>query len=141
MSTRMVRSADGTAVRAWCNDGVGAPVLICNGLGTPPEAWPGITARGSGFRVVTWYQRGLGGSERPADPSRVRVEDHVEDARAVLDAFGMESATALGWSLGVNVAFELASRIRPGCAAWWLSPASLGAASPPCSLPPASRGG
>jgi pimeloyl-ACP methyl ester carboxylesterase len=108
MSTRMVRSADGTALRAWCNDGVGAPVLICNGLGTPPEAWPGITARDSGFRVVTWYQRGLGGSERPADPSNVRVEDHAEDARAVLDAFGLPSATVLGWSLGVNVAFELA---------------------------------
>jgi 3-oxoadipate enol-lactonase len=108
MSTRTVRSADGTALRAWCNDGVGAPVLICNGLGTPPEAWPRITARDSGFRVVTWYQRGLSGSERPADPSRVRVEDHAEDARAVLDAFGMESATTLGWSLGVNVAFELA---------------------------------
>ncbi|MCU1614159.1 MAG: alpha/beta hydrolase fold protein [Frankiales bacterium] len=108
MSTRMVRSADGTQLRAWCNDGVGAPVLICNGLGTPPEAWPRITARDGGYRVVTWYQRGLGGSERPADPSRVRVEDHAEDARAVLDAFGLAQATVLGWSLGVNVAFELA---------------------------------
>jgi 3-oxoadipate enol-lactonase len=108
MSTRMVRSADGTQLRAWCNDGVGAPVLICNGLGTPPEAWPHITARDGGYRVVTWYQRGLGGSERPADPSRVRVEDHAADARAVLDAFGLAPATVLGWSLGVNVAFELA---------------------------------
>lgn len=112
----MVRSADGTAVRAWCNDGGGAPVLICNGLGAPPEAWPGITARDSGLRVVTWYQRGLGGSERPTDISRVRVADHAADARAVLDAFGLTSATVLGWSLGVNVAFELAledpSRVR-----------------------------
>jgi pimeloyl-ACP methyl ester carboxylesterase len=57
--------------------------------------------------VVTWYQRGLGGSGRPADRNRVRVEDHADDARAVLDAFGMPSATVVGWSLGVNVAFEL----------------------------------
>jgi pimeloyl-ACP methyl ester carboxylesterase len=83
-------------------------VLICNGLGTPPQAWPGIVARDSGFRVVTWYQRGLGGSERPRDRSRVRVEDHADDARAVLDAHGLDSAVAVGWSLGVNVAFELA---------------------------------
>jgi len=108
MSTRLVRGADGTGLRAWCNDAEGEPVLICNGLGAPPEAWSQVVARDSGFRVVTWYQRGLGGSERPADPGRVRVEDHAEDARAVLDAFGMASATTLGWSLGVNVAFELA---------------------------------
>jgi 3-oxoadipate enol-lactonase len=58
--------------------------------------------------VVTWSQRGLGGSDRPADPARVRVEDHADDARAVLDAFELTSATVVGWSLGVNVAFELA---------------------------------
>lgn len=107
MSTQIVVSGDGTRLRAWCNDGAGPAVLLCNGLGTPPEAWPRITARESGYRVVTWDQRGLGGSERPVDPDRVRVEDHTEDARAVLDAFELPSATVLGWSLGVNVAFEL----------------------------------
>src|SRR3954451_7992797 len=112
MSTQTVRGADGTRLRAWSNDGDGAPVLLCNGLGTPPEAWPRITARDSGYRVVTWYQRGLGGSDRPADRSRVRVEDHTEDARAVLDAFDMPSAIVIGWSLGVNVAFELALEDR-----------------------------
>ena len=104
----MVGSADGTRIRAWCNDGTGPPVLLCNGLGTPPEAWPRLLARDSGYRVVSWYHRGLGGSERPADPSRVRVEDHTDDARAVLDAFDLGTATVVGWSLGVNVAFELA---------------------------------
>jgi 3-oxoadipate enol-lactonase len=104
----MVRSADGTRIRAWCNDGAGVPVLVCNGLGSPPEAWPRLTAQDSGYRVVGWYHRGLGGSERPADRSRVRVEDHTDDARAVLDAFGMETAVLVAWSLGVNVAFELA---------------------------------
>jgi 3-oxoadipate enol-lactonase len=108
MSTREVRGADGTALRAWCNDGTGTPVLLCNGLGAPAAAWPRLIARDSGFRVITWAQRGLGGSERPADRSRVRVEDHADDARAVLDAYGMQSAMVVGWSLGVNIAFELA---------------------------------
>ena len=108
MSTCLVRSADGTGIRAWCNDGVGRPVLLCNGLGTPPAAWPEIIGRDSGYRVVSWDQRGLGGSQRPADGGRVRVEDHADDARAVLDAFDLRSATLVGWSLGVNVAFELA---------------------------------
>lgn len=108
MSEMQVRGSDGTHLRAWCNDGSGPAVLLCNGLGTPPEAWPGITARNSGFRVVTWAQRGLGGSQRPADPARVQVRDHVDDARAVLDAYGLDAAVVIGWSLGVNVAFELA---------------------------------
>jgi 3-oxoadipate enol-lactonase len=108
MSTRLVRGADGTALRAWCNDAEGEPVLICNGLGAPPDAWSQVVVRDSGFRVITWYQRGLSGSERPRDPARIRVEDHADDARAVLDAFEMRSPTVVGWSLGVNVAFELA---------------------------------
>ena len=60
-----MRGADGTRLRAWCNDGDGAPVLLCNGLGAPPAAWPRIVGRDSGFRVVTWSHRGLAGSERP----------------------------------------------------------------------------
>ena len=108
MSTRTVRSADGTSIRAWSDDGDGPAVLLCNGLGTPPEAWPRLVAPDSGYRVITWSYRGLGGSGRPADAARVRVEDHTDDARAVLDAFGVETATIVAWSLGVNVAFELA---------------------------------
>jgi len=103
-----VHGADGTALRAWCNDGTGPPVLLCNGLGAPEAAWPGLVAPSSGYRVVSWSYRGLTGSARPADPARVRVEDHADDARAVLDAFDVPAATVVGWSLGVNVAFELA---------------------------------
>jgi 3-oxoadipate enol-lactonase len=101
-------ATDGTVLRAWSNEGEGPAVLLCNGLGAPPQAWPGLVPRDSGFRVVTWAQRGLGGSQRPRDRSRVRVEDHADDARAVLDEFGMGAALVVGWSLGVNVAFELA---------------------------------
>ena len=108
VSSREVRGADGTSIRAWCNDGEGPPVLLCNGLGAPAAAWPRLIARGSGYRVISWDYRGLGGSQRPADRERLRVEHHAADARAVLDAFGVPSATLVGWSLGVNVAFELA---------------------------------
>ena len=106
-----VRSADGTVLRGWRNDEPdGLPLLISNGLGTIPQAWPGLTAPGSGYRTCTWYHRGTFGSARPSDPSRVRVEDHVEDAVALLDHLGVERALVACWSIGVNVAFELAER-------------------------------
>jgi 3-oxoadipate enol-lactonase len=104
----MVRGADGTRIRAWCNDGTGPEVLLCNGLGAPASAWRDLVGPQSSYRVATWSYRGLSGSQRPVDRNRVSVEDHADDARAVLDAFDMQSAAAVGWSLGVNVAFELA---------------------------------
>jgi 3-oxoadipate enol-lactonase len=110
VTTSDVRSADGTVVRAWSNDGSGVPVLLSNGLGSVPAAWPGLAASGSGYRVLTWYHRGTHGTPRPADLRRTTVADHVDDLLAVLDAAGVERAVVAGWSIGVNVAFEAALR-------------------------------
>ena len=97
----------------------------------------------SGFRVVTWAHRGLGGSARPTDRSRVRVEDHVADARAVLDAFELPSAVVIGWSLGVNVAFELAleqaARVRAVLAVAGVPGGSFDALFAPYRVPRAVR--
>jgi pimeloyl-ACP methyl ester carboxylesterase len=103
-----VVSADGTRIRAWTNDADGPTVLLCNGLGTNPWAWPALLRRGCGVRVLSWQHRGTGGSERPADPDLVDVPAFVEDALAVLDDAGVDTCPVVGWSLGVNTAFELA---------------------------------
>jgi 3-oxoadipate enol-lactonase len=101
-------SQDGTELRGWEDDSDGVPLLISNGLGTIPQAWPGLIGPDSGYRACTWYHRGTFGTPRPADRSRVRVQDHVDDAVALLDAMGMERALVACWSIGVNVGFELA---------------------------------
>lgn len=103
-------SGDGTKIAGWRNDGDtgGTPVVISNGLGTPPAAWPTVIRPESGLRVVTWYYRGTGGGERPADESRIRVADHVEDLLALMDHEGVDRALLACWSLGVNVGFEFA---------------------------------
>lgn len=96
-------------------------MLLCPGLGTMPEAWPYLTRAeaaenagqaddGHRLRVHSWYHRGTFGSDRPAEPSRIRLADHVDDAIAVLDDAGIERVVVMGWSAGVTVAADLASR-------------------------------
>ncbi len=114
-SARVVRflpvtSADGTRIEAWTGTGRGPTVLLCNGLGSNPYAWPDLLRADCGLRVVSWNHRGVGRSARPADPERVGVEAFVEDAVAVLDSLGVERCVVAGWSIGVGTAFELALR-------------------------------
>lgn len=125
-STFQVVSADGTRVTGWRNDGnAGAlPVVVSNGLGTPPAAWPAVVADRQRFRAVGWYHRGTAGSARPEDPSHVRVADHVDDLIAVMDAEGLEQAVLASWSVGVNVAFE-AARLHPDRVAGLLAVAGV----------------
>lgn len=104
-----VVSADGTRIRAWTNDGDGPSVLVSNGLGTNPHAWPSLLRAGSGVRVVGWNHRGTGGSARP-DDGRVDLESFVEDAVAVMDDAGLDRVVVAAWSTGVTIAFELATR-------------------------------
>ncbi len=107
-----VLSDDGTRLRAWTNDpdGVidGPTVVLCNGLGTSAWAWPAFLDPDCGVRVVSWNHRGTGGSARPDDPDRVGIEDFAEDGLSVMDHFGVERAVLVGWSMGVNTAFEIA---------------------------------
>ena len=84
--------------------------MLCNGLGTSPWAWPALLDPDCGVRVVSWNHRGTGGSDRPADPRRVGIEEFVEDALSVMDHFGVDRAVLMGWSMGVNTMFELAVR-------------------------------
>lgn len=105
-----VVSADGTRLRAWTNDAEGPTVLLCNGLGTSPYVWPSLLEPDCGVRVISWNHRGVGGSDRPEDPDRVDMDAFVEDALAVMDDAGLESCVFAGWSMGVNLAFEIAVR-------------------------------
>jgi pimeloyl-ACP methyl ester carboxylesterase len=103
-------SKDGTCIRGWRGDGDGVPLILSNGLGTIPQAWPALMKPDSGYRVRTWYYRGTFGSERPSDPNRITVEDHVDDLIALMDHEDIDRALVAGWSIGVNIAFEMAER-------------------------------
>jgi pimeloyl-ACP methyl ester carboxylesterase len=103
-----VTASDGTELQGWTNDVEGPTVLLCNGLGTNPYSWPALLDPGCGVHVVSWNHRGTGGSQRPADPERVDIEDFADDAIAVMDHEGIEACVLMGWSMGVNTMFEVA---------------------------------
>lgn len=109
-----VLSDDGTRLRAWTNDPDGTrpgpTIVLCNGLGTNPWAWPALLDPECEVRVVSWNHRGTGGSARPDDPDRCGIEEFVEDGLSVMDHFGVARAPLMGWSMGVNTMFELAFR-------------------------------
>ncbi len=109
-----ILSDDGTRLRAWSNDPHGTidgpTVVLCNGLGTNAWAWPALLDPECGVRVVSWNHRGTGGSDRPADPNRVGIEQFVEDALSVMDHYGIDRSVLMGWSMGVNTMFELTVR-------------------------------
>ena len=109
-TTFRFESADGTSIAGWRSGEHGVPVVVSNGLGTPPASWPCLTRPGSGVRAVTYYYRGTGESARPRDPARIRVEDHLADLLALMDHERIDRAVVASWSVGVNVAFELARR-------------------------------
>jgi class 3 adenylate cyclase len=57
-------------------------------------------------RLVRFDKRGTGLSDRP--PGVATLEERMEDARAVLDAVGLERAHVMGWSEGGPLAMLLA---------------------------------
>ena len=134
-----VTSSDGTRLRAWTNGGDGPTVLVSNGLGTNPHVWPTLLQPDSGVRVIGWYHRGIGGSERPTS-GRLEMDAHLEDAVAVMTALDAASAVLVGWSIGVNVAFELATqhpeRVRGILAVAGVPGGTLSTTLAPLRVPP-----
>jgi pimeloyl-ACP methyl ester carboxylesterase len=92
---------------AWQEAGAGPPLLLIQGLGYGAWGWdpvvPGLAER---FRVLSFDNRGIGGSEVPPGP--YAAAEMAEDAVEVLDEAGVERAHVVGASLGGMIAQELA---------------------------------
>src|SRR5688500_3738894 len=92
--------------------GDGEPLLLIMGLSGTHLAWgdPFVDALAADFTVIAYDHRGVGRSSRIDEPfTLVQLAD---DAAALMDGLGLESAHVLGVSMGGMVAQELALR-RP----------------------------
>ncbi|MBL8785037.1 MAG: alpha/beta hydrolase [Deltaproteobacteria bacterium] len=101
----------------------GAPTLVlAHGLGGNLITWRHLIRElAPHYRIATWDYRGLYASR--FDPAlRARAAhgevpldllSHADDARRVLDALGIDRAIFVGWSMGVQLNFELARQGSP----------------------------
>lgn len=100
---------------AWTQHGEGPDVLVMPGLVSNVElGWENEVLRrvlefcGRHARIVQYDKRGMGLSDRSAEPPS--VTECVADALAVLDAAGVERCGVLGISEGGVIAQALAAR-------------------------------
>ncbi|MBK8012881.1 MAG: alpha/beta hydrolase [Deltaproteobacteria bacterium] len=119
------RSSDGTGIAFQVYGDAGPFVVFGNGIGVTHESLVlQLEHLRQGFRVVCWDHRGIAGSiDAPTvrnarnrgamgsgDGTRgaaMPVAAHAIDCLAVMDALAIECATYVGWSMGVQVGFEL----------------------------------
>ncbi|MET3599298.1 alpha/beta fold hydrolase [Martelella mangrovi] len=98
---------------AYFDEGEGVPVLLIHGFAsTAAVNWvhPGWlkTLGDAGYRVIALDNRGHGQSDKPHDPAVYYPAMMAEDAVALLDHLGIESAHVMGYSMGARISAYLA---------------------------------
>jgi 3-oxoadipate enol-lactonase len=83
-------------------------VVLVNGLADDLESWgyqtPALVE--AGYRVLTFDNRGVGESDRPAGPYTTRL--FAEDTKALVDSLGLRDFHLVGVSMGGMIAQEYA---------------------------------
>ena len=88
-------------------EGHGPPVLLIQGVGVVGEGWrPQVDALQQRFQTLIFDNRGIGKSILCTGP--VSIAAMAEDARALMDVAGWDSAHVVGHSMGGVIAQQLA---------------------------------
>lgn len=106
----LARSRDGVDVNVRVGGhGARSPLLLVCPPSASFDAFRHVAGYlGSGRRIASWDTRGLYGSPPLAERDETRLSAHVADAERALDAASFDSAAIVSWSLGAEVALELA---------------------------------
>ena len=97
---------DGTTI-GYQVSGKGPAVVLSNGLGGTYVAFGSLYQVLNGYRVISWDYRGLYHSGAPKNPHANTVTHQVDDLMEILALEGIDRALLIGWSMGVQVNFEV----------------------------------
>jgi len=87
--------------------GDGQPLILIAGFATAQNAWfPLLRAFSKHYRVVTFDNRGIGGSDKPDGPYSTKMM--AGDTIALMDHLGIDRAHVLGGSMGGMIAQHIA---------------------------------
>jgi len=87
--------------------GHGPPVIFIQGVGVVGECWrPQIKFLSVEFETLLFDNRGIGKSQPCEGP--INIEAMADDARAIMDTAGWDSAHVVGHSMGGVIAQQLA---------------------------------
>ncbi|MEY2470637.1 MAG: hypothetical protein QOF21_3335 [Actinomycetota bacterium] len=131
---------DGNRVAFTDHGGNGPDLLLAHATGFCGAVWaPMVDGLVGSYRVVTFDERGHGGSE-PAPGDVYDWEGFATDALAVIDALGLERPFGAGHSCG-GALLMLAEMRRPGTfrAIWAYEPIVFPTDAPPTARPPDNR--
>lgn len=104
-------ASDGVRIAYQVVGESGPVIALANGLGGRLYAWlPMLEALRGRFRFVTWDYRGLFESESDLTGPKLDIRRHAEDLIEILDAEDIDVAHVCGWSMGVQVSLEAATR-------------------------------
>lgn len=88
-------------------DGQGYPLVMIMGFTSPRNGWSSqVSLFKKHFQVITFDNRGVGKSDKPAGPYTIRMM--ADDAVALMDHLGIKKAHVVGASMGGMIAQELA---------------------------------
>ena len=82
-------------------------MLLIQGVGLPGRAWlPQVEALRERFTVITFDNRGVGGSDGGPDP--LTIDAMAEDAAAILESESIDHVHVIGHSMGGLIALRFA---------------------------------
>ncbi|MDB4953193.1 MAG: Alpha/beta hydrolase [Myxococcales bacterium] len=106
---RHVVARDGTRI-GYQVRGEGPCVVLANGLGGTYIAFRYLYEALQGYKTICWDYRGLYTSGVAADPLANTVPHQVDDLIDILAAEKVDDFVIVGWSMGVQVAYETIRR-------------------------------
>jgi len=96
----------GCRLSYWLAGHEGPPIVFIQGVGVHGGGWdPQVAGLADRFRCLTFDNRGMGCSQPAA--GEITVSSMADDARALMDHLGWETAHIVGHSLGGVIAQEV----------------------------------